>query len=293
MNKKVILITGCSSGFGLGMAVQLAKRHTVIATMRNLAKKDALEKQLSNVGVEAVIKQLDVNDKASIQKTIDDVKQAFGRLDVLINNAGHLIVGSFEDTSDDECRNQMETNFFGLLNVTRSALPLLRDTKNAKIINMSSIAGLSGTPLMGAYNASKWAVEGFSESLRHELSKFDVQVVNIEPGAFKTEILDQNLQFSEGLNNQESPYHHFSKSFITNFQDHAKKFGGDPNDVVKLVEKIIDSKKPSFRNIIGKGTKLRYYIQRFLPFSIYEVIVKLYLNRSAAKAVKGSELPDY
>ena len=158
---KIILVTGCSSGFGLLIAARLASQgHIVYATMRNLQKQSGLLSEVNRRGGEVIIRQLDVTDKQSIQKTMDDIANEHGYLDVLVNNAGYAIGGAFEDLSEQDIRDQMEVNFFGVQNVTRAAIPLMRPRRQGKIINISSIAGLDATPGLGAYNASKWAQIG-------------------------------------------------------------------------------------------------------------------------------------
>ncbi len=197
---KVILITGCSSGFGMLTAGKLAAAgHTIYATMRNLQKQNALMLELEQRDTMCQILHLDVTEDKSINKVIDTIEKQAGRLDVLINNAGYGIGGFFEDLSEDEIRSQFETNFFGVQKVTRSALPLMRATASksgkifsTKIINISSAQGRSTLPGLGAYGASKFALEGFSESLYFELQPFGIEVVILEPGTYLTKAIDEN-----------------------------------------------------------------------------------------------------
>ena len=177
-NSKIILITGCSSGFGLLTAARLSvKGHRVFATMRSLNKKQELLDEVKARDGKVQILELDVTKEATIQAAVQRIEQEFGRIDVLVNNAGFGIGGFFEDLSEDDIRIQMETNFFGVQNVTRHVIPFMRRQKSGIIINISSIAGLYALPAFGAYNASKWSLEGFSESLRHELRFFGIQVL--------------------------------------------------------------------------------------------------------------------
>ena len=158
-NKKVVLITGCSSGFGLRIAARLASLdYYVIATMRNLSKQNDLVGEAVLRGGEIDVLRLDVSDINSIKDVVRHIKEKYGRLDVLVNNAGYGIGGFFEDLTQEEIREQIETNFFGVQNVTREAIPLMREQKRGTIVNISSISGLYALPCFGAYNASKWAL---------------------------------------------------------------------------------------------------------------------------------------
>src|SRR3989338_117835 len=154
---KVVLISGCSSGFGLMTAARLAsKGHLVVATMRDLAKRNLLLSEVNlRGGPEVEVLALDVTDKESIRGVIDRIAAEHGHIDVLVNNAGYGIGGFFEDLTEEEIRQQMETNFFGLQNLTRAVIPLMRQRKKGRIINISSVAGFSASPAFGAYNASK------------------------------------------------------------------------------------------------------------------------------------------
>ena len=194
---KVILITGSSSGFGMLTAVRLAQAgHRVIATMRDLNSSGALLDEGKKSGHEIETFQLDVTNKRSIRDTVRNVAAKHGYIDVLVNNAGYGIGGFFEDLTDEEIRAQMETNFFGVQNVTREVIPVMRQRRSGKIINISSIAGLSAAPSFGAYNASKWALEGFSESLRYEMKIWGIDVCLIEPGTYKTKIFYENARYA-------------------------------------------------------------------------------------------------
>jgi len=273
--KKVVLITGCSSGFGLLSSIRLAQRgYEVIATMRNLAKRGALDEAIERYKLSLTVHQLDVTDIKSIEVCLNDISERYGLMDVLVNNAGYGIGGFFEDMSDREFRDQMETNFFGVLNMIRLSLPLLRKSSSAKIINISSVAGLTATPGMGAYNTSKWALEGFSESLRQELSLFGIQVLLIEPGPYPTEVLTTNTRFAERAMDPESLNYKYTQKLYKKYLERNAILKSDPNEVAKLIESRIVAKNPPFRNVIGPNAKLRYYFRRFLPWRLNEWLVK-------------------
>lgn len=179
---KVIIITGCSSGIGLDAATTLSKRgHRVIATCRKL---EDLER-LKSLHIESVL--MDLNDTNSIHcafQTINNLTQ--GRVDALINNAGYGQIGALEDVPSDVLINQFQTNVFGLMELTRLVIPLMRKQKQGRIINISSVLGVISLPLKGAYNASKYAVEGLSDTLRLELKSAGIKVITIEPGPIES-----------------------------------------------------------------------------------------------------------
>lgn len=180
---KTILITGASTGIGKLTAIYFAEKGwNVSATMRTTEKgKDLLKYQ--NIKIFA----LDVMNETSISQAIEDTISAFGTIDVLYNNAGYALVGAFEAMSQDQIKKQFETNVFGLMNVTKAILPHFRANKNGMIINTSSMGGLITFPLYSVYHGTKWALEGFMESLQFELKQFNIKIKNIEPGAIKTE----------------------------------------------------------------------------------------------------------
>ena len=279
MNKKehkTVLITGCSSGFGLLSAVHLASLgYEVYATMRNLAKRNLLDEKARERNIQLHVLRMDVTEPESIHEVIAQIEKDHGRLDVLLNNAGYGIGGFFGDISDAEYRAQMETNFFGVIGVTRAALPLLHKSDDARIINISSTAGLVTTPGMGAYNASKWAVEAFSESLRLELLSMGIKVFLIEPGPYPTEVLTTNTRFAANSNNPESPYYKFTMRLYRLYQDNNKNLRSDPMDIPRIAARLIRGKNPPFRNITGPTAKLRAHMHRFLPWRLYEWIIRM------------------
>lgn len=271
---KVILITGCSSGFGLRTAIRLAHSgHHVVATMRDLSRSGALTAEVKNLKNGIELYQLDVINKRMIKDVVRLIAAKHGYIDVLINNAGYGIGGFFEDLSDDEIRAQFETNFFGVQNVTREVIPCMRQRHSGKIINISSIAGLSAMPSFGAYNASKWALEGFSESLRYEMKIWGIDVVMIEPGTYKTKIFYENAHRAKNFSHPDSPYHLISEFLDKKVMNYVNGCDKDVEDVAKLIEKLINAKNPPFRNIPDIETKVLYGLRRILPFPIYSKLI--------------------
>jgi short-subunit dehydrogenase len=264
-NQKVILITGCSSGFGLLTAARLASQgHFVWATMRDLSKKQALEEELTRRKTQAFIRELDVTNPATIKNVVEEIQKTHYHIDVLINNAGYGIAGFFEDLSPEEIRAQMETNFFGVQNVCREVIPIMRQRTKGQIINISSVAGQTALPTLGAYSASKWALEGFSESLYYELALFGISVVLVEPGPYATKIFSQSA-YSKNIDNQQSPYFSFSQRLKNFSQANTGKNKKDPEDVARLIENIINDPRPRLRYISDFSSWTRVLAQKYLP----------------------------
>jgi len=281
-NQKVILITGCSSGFGLLAAARLAAQgHFVWATMRDLSKKAALEEELTKRNAVAVIRGLDVTKPSTIKTVIEEIQKTHFHIDVLINNAGFGIAGFFEDLSEEEIRAVMETNFYGVQNVCREVIPLMRKRTSGKIINISSIAGQVATPCLSAYNTSKWALEAFSESLYYELGLFGISVVLVEPGSYPTQIFTKPAHFSKNFDNAQSPYFSFSQKIKDVSKNAIGKLTRNPEEVAKLIENIVNNPHPRLRYVSDFSSWARVMAQKILPTNITAHIFRriLYANK--------------
>jgi short-subunit dehydrogenase len=255
MHHQVALITGCSSGIGYETALMLARNgFQTFATMRNTKKSDSLEEIIKKERLDLNIRELDVNDDTSIENTINCIKREANRIDVLINNAGYGLVGFFEDLTLDEIRNQFETNFFGVLNITKKIIPIMRLQKSGTIINVSSGAGQVGFPGISAYVSTKFAIEGFSESLMYELFPYGIKVVIIEPGVIKTNFF-RNCIVSEHSMKSSSPYSRSLDKFQRNvelMQEHATS----PIDVAKVIIQVLGNNEPKQRYIVGNDVAM-------------------------------------
>ena len=208
MPEKIALVTGASSGFGLLTSIELAKAgFRVVATMRDLGRREHLDKAAAAEGLtpKLDIRELDVTRFDTIQPFVDGVVRDYGRLDVLINNAGFAVAGFAEDIKLDELRLQFETNFFGAVAMTKAVLPVMRRQRSGHIIQVSSISGLHGSVTVSSYSASKHALEGWSESLRMEVNSLGIKVVLVEPGAFQTGIWTRGARMGEQSTKQSSP----------------------------------------------------------------------------------------
>jgi NAD(P)-dependent dehydrogenase (short-subunit alcohol dehydrogenase family) len=193
--KRVWLITGTSQGFGLELVRAALKRgDSVVATSRNPEKVTAEFKEAPD-RLWAV--SMDLRDAGQIEQVVQKAIGRFGQIDVLVNNAGHGIVGAVEEASDVDVRNVFETNVFGLLRVTRAVLPHMRKRRKGHVVNLSSIGGLIGIPGFGIYNATKFAVEGLSEAMAQEVGPLGIGVTIVEPGPFRTDFLGGSMAFTE------------------------------------------------------------------------------------------------
>jgi len=290
-NQKIILITGCSSGFGLLTAVRLAAQgHFVWATMRDLSKKKPLENELAKRNAHAVIRELDVTKPSTIKNVIEEIQKTHASIDVLINNAGYGIAGFFEDLSDEEIRAQMEVNFFGVQNVCRQVIPLMRKRAQGKIINISSVAGQVASPCLGAYNTSKWALEAFSESLYYELGLFGISVVLVEPGSYPTHIFTQNAHYARNFDNAQSPYFYFSQKLRNFSQQSIRKLNRDPDDVARLIESIVNKSHPRLRYVSDFASVLRIMTQKILPPRLIAYIFRRIIHADQQNTLSASDL---
>jgi NAD(P)-dependent dehydrogenase (short-subunit alcohol dehydrogenase family) len=259
--KKTVLITGTSSGFGKLAVKKFHKEGwNVIATMRSPEKEKELC-QLDNV----LVLRLDVADKASIKEAVSKGVKTYGRIDALVNNAGYGAFGLLEEASQEEIENQFSTNLFGVINTIQEVLPVMRQQKSGVIVNITSIGGLVGMPMLSLYSASKFAVEGLSESLSHELKKFNIQVRTISPGSFATNFGGAHT-FNQG--NKKEDLHLYREQIKTNLQsilaNPPKPFGlGDPQDVADVIYKCTMGTK-KLRTTIGKDAKMVKFMKRIL-----------------------------
>ncbi|AKU25244.1 oxidoreductase [Geobacillus stearothermophilus] len=269
----VAFVTGASSGFGLLTSVVLAgEGYRVLASMRNLNNKGRLEAAAKEAGVTDRIEivQLDVTDFSAVETVIQDVIRRYGRIDLLVNNAGYAAGGFTEELAVEDWRRQFETNFFGLVAVTKAVLPSMREHRSGKIVNISSISGRIGFPSMGPYVASKFAVEGFSESLRLEMLPYGVHVVLIEPGSYKTDI------WSKGLGavtiHPNSPYAKEMKA-ILKYVNQVADTAPAPDEVIRQIVQVAKSPYPKLRYPVGKGVKLGIVLKHVLPWKWWERMV--------------------
>jgi len=271
-SSKVVLITGSSSGFGFLCALRLAAAgHAVFATMRDVKKGELLLEEAARKGCAGSISilPLDVTDPRSIRSAVDEIVSKKGSIDVLVNNAGFGMGGFFEDLSPEDIQCQFDVNFFGVLNVTREVVRAMRPRRSGTVINISSMAAFAGTPCFSAYCSSKWALEGFSECLYMEMKPFGIRVALVEPGSYRTRIFEENASYARNFDNPNSPYFTYSRYLRQLVVDEIRKNRRDPDEVAAVVERIIASRSPDFRHVVGWHQKLRYWFVRIVPFRMY------------------------
>lgn len=275
---RTVLITGTSTGFGRAVAVELAKRGwRVFATMRNLDKKEPLERALSEAGVldQVEIKQLDVTLSASVKAAVElTLTQTGGTLDAVVHNAGVAAGGAFEDLPDAELRRVMETNFFGILELTRALLPTLRMQRRGRILIVSSEFAFAGQPTNSIYCASKWAIEGWAEAVAFEVKPFGIDVVLIEPGPYFTEIWNSSPRISP----RESAYRPLVQHMFRMGDAHIEGWGRDAGEVAVKIAKILDARRPSFRNPVGPVARINHFLRGKVPTPMLRWAVERYLG---------------
>lgn len=253
---KTILITGASKGFGrIWTEAFLEQGYQVAATARNI---EPLNDLVSKYGDAILPFSLDVNSREAAFAAVKKVHQHFGKIDVLINNAGYALFGAIEEASEQEARDQFQTNFFGALWMTQAVLPIMRAQKSGHIIQTSSILGLVTLPFVGLYNASKFAIEGFSESLASEVKDFGINITLVEPNGYASDIW-KNETHSQGI----AAYDPIKK--IASESGATGSFG-QIEATAEAVLKLVDTSNPPLRLLLGKvGLPLvkQVYAQRF------------------------------
>jgi len=257
-DERVVLITGASSGVGQSAARLLAQRgYNVFGSSRNPTAAIGIP------GVEFV--SLDVRADDSVRACVEAVATRSGRIDVLINNAGYELAGALEELSMDEVRTQFETNFFGIVRMVNAVLPLMRRRRNGRIINVSSLTGLTAAPFLGIYSASKFALEGYTEALRHEVRPFNIHVSMTEAGFLRTSMMNHRQVAARRM----TEYEPWRERALKAIRAHEEKSSG-PEPVAEALLDIITSDTPQLRYLIGRQAKSVARLRRFLPAAMFE-----------------------
>lgn len=262
---KTVFITGASSGIGKDTALAFAKNDwNVIATMRKPENETELKK-FKNVKVF----RCDVTDADSIKKSISDGLSAFDQIDVLVNNAGFYTIGVLEAATNEQIKRQLDTNLLGLINMTKEILPYFRKQKSGMIINISSVAGRTTVPLQSLYHATKWGVEGFSESLQYEVRPFKIKVKIVEPGVIKTDFYGRSMTMMDDKSLNE--YQDYSKRVTSNLVKNGND-GSDPAKVADLILKVASSNNDKMRYTVGKSKSI-VTLKTLLPNRVYQRLI--------------------
>ncbi|GAB3522995.1 oxidoreductase [Emticicia fontis] len=264
--KKVALITGASAGMGKETAKLLARNGYIVYSA---ARRIAQMQDLKNQGIRVL--SMDVSDDASMRKGVDEIIKAEGRIDVLVNNAGFGSYGAIEDVAIEDARYQLEVNVFGLARLTQLVLPYMRKQGSGKIVNVTSIGGKMATPMGGWYHASKFAVEGLSDSLRLEVKPFGVDVILIEPGGVKTEwagiAMDSMVKVSG-----HTAYQSMANKALSVGRGGQKNYA-EPSLIAELILKAITAKKPKARYAAGYMSGIILFMKKWLSDGMFDRMI--------------------
>ena len=272
LDRGLVLITGASGGIGKSTAMFLAEKgYRVAATSRARERLADLETEATRRGLPVYGVELDLNSEDGLTETLAEVTDEHGPIDSLVNNAGYGLWGPVQTLSMDELRAQFETNFFAGIRLIQSVAPGMVERRRGTIVNVSSIAGRIGIPFNGAYAASKFAIEGLSESLRLELWPLGVRVALVEPGLFQTSFLD-NQVIASGIGSENGePY----RGYIERYRNRNRGVfsGKDPVRVARVIHKIIRSRRPRFRYPVGPEAWLGSWGAKLVPERLFQSLV--------------------
>jgi NAD(P)-dependent dehydrogenase (short-subunit alcohol dehydrogenase family) len=244
---KVWFITGTSKGFGRIWAESALERgDKVAATARNV---DTLSDLVERYGDNVLPLALDVNDKAAIDAAVAQAHENFGRLDVVINNAGYGLFGTIEEITEEQARAQIETNLFGPLWVTKAVIPIMREQGSGHILQVSSIGGVNAFPVLGLYHASKWGLEAFSQSLAAEVAQFGIKVTLIEPAGYSTD-----WRGPSAVQADELPVYDGVRDYRSRLFSGPLAEPGDPEATGSAILELVDAEEPPLRVFLGSGT---------------------------------------
>ena len=260
-SNKVAVVTGSSTGIGFETALLLARSgFNTYASMRDLKKSKNIAEIANTENLPLTVVQLDVKDDTSVKDAIGKIIAESKRIDVLVNNAGYGLFSPLEDVTLDQVKEQFETNFFGAIRVMHEVMPTMRRQRNGTIVNVSSLVGRIGLPLSSAYVATKFALEGLSESMRYELNEFGINIILIEPGVIKTNFIE-NLKTADTTLKSESPYADLVDRI-------SKEFGkmmdnsSSPKLVAEAILHAITSKEPKIRYVVGDDAESMMKIRK-------------------------------
>jgi NAD(P)-dependent dehydrogenase (short-subunit alcohol dehydrogenase family) len=258
-DQKVAVVTGSSSGIGFETSLILARnRFYTYATMHKLEeeKSKPITDIAKNDSLQLQVIELDVNDDKSVKNAIDTIVDEMKRIDVVVNNAGYALVGALEETSMNEIRAQFETNFFGAIRVTQAVIPIMRKQRSGKIVNITSMGGRIAIPLDPIYHATKFALEGLSESIQYELEAFGIKIILIEPGAVGSNFWKNFKSANKASSNYpNSPYAQLANTMSEAFKKMVQN-AIHPSEVAKVILDAVTSDNPQLRYVVGNDAAM-------------------------------------
>ena len=278
--KRVAIVTGSSSGIGYETVLALSKNDIITyATMRDTRKGSSIlnESQSKNLPIKVI--ELDVDDDRSVEKAIEKIMINENRIDILVNNAGFGLIGAAEDLNTEEIYNQFNTNVFGVYRTIRNVLPVMRNQREGMIINISSINGFVATPYSSAYIASKFAIEGLTQSLRLELRNFGIKVTAVEPGAINTNIIKNGFHLAKRIQkeNSDSAFEKLTKDMVQRSKEMIVN-GTHPQIVANLIVQIVNTKEPKIKYPIGEDAEKILNLRNKMSDKEFEEFLARLLN---------------
>jgi NAD(P)-dependent dehydrogenase (short-subunit alcohol dehydrogenase family) len=279
MTQKVAIVTGSSSGMGFETSLILARNgFYTYATMRKLDGEGS--KQLTDItkseNLPLQIIRLDVNDDKSVKDAISTIVKEKNRIDVAVNNAGYDLMGALEETSLDELKGQFETNLFGAVRVLQAVIPIMRKQGGGIIVNITSLGGRISFPFNSAYHATKFALEGLSESIQYELEPLGIKIIVIEPGGVGSNFL-KNLKMVSKADPSNSPYGSIQNSVSEYFKLWAQNLT-HPSEVAKTILHAVTSDNPEFRYVVGKDAMMTLESRKSMSDREFYNLIKKQIN---------------
>lgn len=263
---KVALITGASMGFGPATSVYLAKKgFKLYGGVSSSEEAELLQTEAAAQGVEVNAIPMNLSDSASIKRAVDSIVANERRIDALVNNAGLLLRGFFEDLDEDEVRSLFDVNFFATVSATRAVLPVMRKARKGRIVVISSVAGRLGTSTGSIYSATRFAQEGFAESLYQEVLPLGIHVVLIEPGITRTPTWTVERSAGRRVHNSESPYFEWYLESERHFGEGLEQTRIQPVDIARAVHRALIVKRPRLRYVVGRKATAVLSLRRYLP----------------------------
>ena len=270
---KVVLITGATSGMGLETSILLAQSGYKVYAGSRGNEAELLEKAKEQ-GVQITVVSLDVQNTASIQNAVKTVIEKEGKIDVLVNNAGFGLLATLEEGTDEEIFKQFDVNVFGLIKTTREVLPYMREAKSGVIINISSFLGKMGLPLLSHYNASKYAVEGITDSLRFEVAPFNIRVHSVLAGLFGTNFVKKGLVANAKTTSDTSPYKNLVAHFVPIVGAAINK-GPSPMPIAQAIKEVIENEKSEIAVKVGEEAETFVPLRKALSDKDFEEKIKV------------------